>query len=323
MSHLDQTEIESKPNRENDAMSAVKKFIATAGRFFRGNPAGIIGATLVSTVIIACLAAPLLTDKDPNRRVARGHQPPSAELWFGSTRAGKDVFSQVLYGGRVSLVVAFSAALTTTILALLVGVTSGYMGGKVDEVMMAVTNIFLVLPQLPLLIILAAFLGEVGPLIIALIIGFTSWPWGARVMRSQTLVLRRKEFITSAEVMGESKWRIIVIEIIPNLISLVAGMFIGTALYAIGMQVTLEFLGLGDASVVSWGTMLYWAQATAALYVGAWWDFIIPGLFVATVGGGLALLNMSIDQVSNPKLRTGSYIKIWKRMKAEVDAKRK
>ncbi|MBU2865314.1 ABC transporter permease [Reinekea forsetii] len=304
-------------------MKLIKNFKVSAGRFFNGNPAGIIGASIVSLIIIACLAAPLLTDKDPNRRVARGHQPPSSELWFGSTRAGKDVFSQVLYGGRVSLTVAFSAALTTTILALLIGVTSGYVGGKIDEIMMAITNVFLVLPQLPLLIILAAFLGEVGPLIISLIIGFTSWPWGARVMRSQTLVIRQKEFITSAEVMGESKWRIILIEIIPNLISLVAGMFIGTALYAIGMQVTLEFLGLGDASVVSWGTMLYWAQATAALYVGAWWDFVIPGLFVAFVGGGLALLNISIDQVSNPKLRTGTYIKIWKRMKAEIDAKRK
>ncbi|MDN3647912.1 ABC transporter permease [Reinekea marina] len=304
-------------------MKLIKNFKVSAGRFFKGNPAGIIGASIVSLIIIACLAAPILTDKDPNRRVARGHQPPSSELWFGSTRAGKDVFSQVLYGGRVSLTVAFSAALTTTILALLIGVTSGYVGGKIDEIMMAITNVFLVLPQLPLLIILAAFLGEVGPLIISLIIGFTSWPWGARVMRSQTLVIRQKEFITSAEVMGESKWRIILIEIIPNLISLVAGMFIGTALYAIGMQVTLEFLGLGDASVVSWGTMLYWAQATAALYVGAWWDFVIPGLFVAFVGGGLALLNISIDQVSNPKLRTGTYIKIWKRMKAEIDAKRK
>jgi peptide/nickel transport system permease protein len=323
MTEVTTSQILSQSKKENGVMKAFKKFTAAASRFFRGNPAGIIGASIVATIIIASLAAPLITENDPNRRVARGHQAPSADLWFGSTRAGKDVFSQVLHGGRVSLMVAFSAALTTTVLALLVGVSSGYLGGKVDETMMAITNIFLVLPQIPLLIILAAFLGEVGPLIIALIIGFTSWPWGARVMRSQTLVLRRKEFITSAEVMGESKWRIVIVEIIPNLISLVAGMFVGTALYAIGIQVTLEFIGLGDASVVSWGTMLYWAQATGALYVGAWWDFVVPGLFVAFIGGGLALLNISIDQVSNPKLRTGSYIKIWKRMKAEVDAKRK
>lgn len=142
-------------------------------------------------------------------------------------------------------------------------------------------------------------------------------------MRSQTLAVRQKEFITSAEVMGESKWRIILVEIIPNLISLVAGMFVGTALYAIGAQAGLEFLGLGDPTVVSWGTMLYWAQSSAAFFVGAWWDFVVPGVFIALVGGGLALLNMSIDQISNPKLRTGSYLKIWRRQRAAVEASRK
>lgn len=304
-------------------MKSFSSFFTATSRFYKGNPAAIIGTTIVSIVIIACLLAPILAANDPNKRVARGHQAPSADLVFGSTRAGKDVFSQVLHGGRVSLMVAFSAATMTTIIALLVGVSSGYFGGKIDEVMMAITNIMLVFPQLPLLIILAAFLGQVGPFVIAMILGFTSWPWGARVMRSQTLALRNKEFITAAEVMGESKWRIIVVEIIPNLISLVAGMFVGTCLYAIGAQAGLEFLGLGDPTVVSWGTMLYWAQSSAAFIVGAWWDFVVPGTAIALMGGGLALLNMSIDQVSNPKLRTGSYIKIWRRMKAEVEAKRK
>jgi len=304
-------------------MNFLKKLKDNLARYYKGNPAAIIGSAIVGTIIVACLAAPLLTDKDPNRRVARGHQPPSAELWFGSTRAGKDIFSQVLYGGRSSLTVAFTAAAIATIVSLLVGVTSGYMGGKVDEVMMAITNIVLVLPGIPLLIILAALLGEVGPVVIAMLLGFTGWAWGARVMRSQTLAIRNKEFIIAAEVMGESKWRIITVEIIPNLISLVAGGFVGTTLYAIGAQAGLEFLGLGDASVVSWGTMLYWAQSSAAFIVGAWWDFVVPGAVIALMGAGLALLNISIDQVSNPKLRTGAYIKIWKRMKADVDAKRR
>ncbi len=241
---------------------------------------------------------------------------------MGSTRAGKDVWSQALYGGRVSLMVAFTAATVTSVIALGVGVSSGYFGGRIDEAMMAVTNVMLVFPQLPLLIILAAFLGNVGPFIIALILGLTSWPWGARVMRSQTLAIRNKEFITAAEIMGESKWRIIVIEIIPNLISLAAGMFVGTALYAIGAQAGLEFLGLGDSTVISWGTMLYWAQSSAAFLVGAWWDFIVPGVFIALVGGGLALINISIDQVSNPKLRTGTYMKRYRHLKGKVDAER-
>jgi peptide/nickel transport system permease protein len=309
--------------KESRIMNFLKKLKSNLGRYYKGNPAAIAGSLIVGTIIVACLAAPLLTDKDPNRRIARGHQPPSAELWLGSTRAGKDVFSQVLYGGRSSLTVAFSAAAIATVVSLLVGVTSGYMGGKVDEVMMAMTNIVLVMPGLPLLIILAALLGEVGPAVIAMLLGLTSWAWGARVMRSQTLALRNKEFVIAAEVMGESKWRIVVVEIIPNLISLVAGGFVGTTLYAIGAQAGLEFLGLGDASVVSWGTMLYWAQSSAAFIVGAWWDFVAPGAVIALMGAGLALINISIDQVSNPKLKTGSYIKIWRQMKADVEAKRK
>lgn len=303
-------------------MKTIHHFLTGLLKFYRGNPAGIIGSSIVALIVAACLAAPILAENDPKKRVARGHQPPSAELVFGSTRAGKDVYSQVLHGGRVSLFVAFSAATVTTVIALGIGVTSGYFGGRIDEIMMAVTNVMLVFPQLPLLIILAAFLGQVGPWVIALILGLTSWPWGARVMRSQTLAIRNKEFITAAEVMGESKWRIIVVEIIPNLISLVAGMFVGTSLYAIGAQAGLEFLGLGDPTVVSWGTMLYWAQSSAAFFVGAWWDFIVPGTVIALMGGGLALINISIDQVSNPKLRTGRYLKIWRRMKADVDAKR-
>lgn len=304
-------------------MKTIKRFLSGLRRFYQGNAAGVLGTTIVAVIVVACLAAPVLSENDPNKRVARGHQPPSAELVFGSTRAGKDIYSQVLHGGRVSLFVAFSAAIVTTVIALMVGVSSGYFGGRTDEIMMAVTNVMLVFPQLPLLIILAAFLGQVGPTIIALILGLTSWPWGARVMRSQTLALRSKEFITAAEVMGESKWRIIVVEIIPNLLSLVAGMFVGTSLYAIGAQAGLEFLGLGDPTVVSWGTMLYWAQSSAAFFVGAWWDFVVPGTVIALMGGGLALLNISIDQVSNPKLRTGPYLKIWKRMKADVEARRR
>lgn len=303
-------------------MKFLKKTLTGLRGFYRGNTTGIIGTTIVAVIVVMCLAAPLLTQYDPNKRVARGHQPPSVEHVMGSTRAGKDVWSQALYGGRVSLMVAFTAATVTSIIALAVGVSSGYFGGRTDEVMMAITNVMLVFPQLPLLIILAAFLGNVGPFIIALILGLTSWPWGARVMRSQTLAIRNKEFITAAEIMGESKWRIIVVEIMPNLISLAAGMFVGTALYAIGAQAGLEFLGLGDSTVVSWGTMLYWAQSSAAFLVGAWWDFIVPGTFIALVGGGLALINISIDQVSNPKLRTGGYMKRYLHLKEKVDAER-
>jgi len=311
-----------KPVKQNRLSVTMKKYIETMSRFYKGNPTAILGSFIVGMLIVMSLAAPLITKNEPNKRVARGHQPPSAELFFGSTRSGKDVFSQVLHGGRISLVVAFGAATITTFIAVIIGISAGYFGGRVDEILMSTTNIVLVFPQLPLLIILAAFLGQVGPVVIAMIIGFTSWPWGARIIRSQTLAIRRKEFITSAEVMGESKWRIILVEIFPNLISLVVGGFVGTSIFALISEAGLEFLGLGDPTIITWGTMLYWAQSNAAFIVGAWWDMVVPGAAIAIMGGGLALLNMSIDQISNPKLKTGAYIKIWRRMKAEIEAKR-
>lgn len=303
-------------------MKSAYAFLSGLGRFYRGNTAGIVGSTIVALILALSLAAPLLAPHDPDRRVARGHEPPSAQHILGSTRAGKDVLSQALHGGRVSLMVAFSAAALTSVIALAIGVSAGYFGGRTDEMLMAVTNIMLVFPQLPLLIILAAFLGNVGPFVIAVILGLTSWPWGARVMRAQTLSIRRKEFVTAAEIMGEARWRIIVVEVMPDLVSLAAGMFLGTALYAIGAQAGLEFLGLGDPTVISWGTMLYWAQSSQAFLVGAWWDFLVPGTLVALVGGGLALLNISIDQVSNPRLRTGPHLRRWRRLSAEVEARR-
>ncbi len=303
-------------------MKSAYAFLSGLGRFYRGNTAGIVGSTIVALILALSLAAPLLAPHDPDRRVARGHEPPSAQHILGSTRAGKDVLSQALHGGRVSLMVAFSAAALTSVIALAIGVSAGYFGGRTDEILMAVTNIMLVFPQLPLLIILAAFLGNVGPFVIAVILGLTSWPWGARVMRAQTLSIRRKEFVTAAEIMGEARWRIIVVEVMPNLVSLAAGMFVGTALYAIGAQAGLEFLGLGDPTVISWGTMLYWAQSSQAFLVGAWWDFLVPGTLVALVGGGLALLNISIDQVSNPRLRTGPHLRRWRMLSAEVEARR-
>lgn len=291
-------------------------------RFYKGNPAAIAGSLIVVCMIALTAGAHLVADNDPNRRVARGHQPPSEELLLGSTRAGKDVFSQVLHGGRVSLLVAFGAAFITTLIAVAVGVSAGYFGGKVDEFLMALTNIVLVFPQLPLLIILAAFVGQVGPLMIALIIGLSSWAWGARVIRSQTLAIRNKEFVLAAEVMGESRLRIICVEILPNLTSIVVGGAIGTCIYALIAEAGLEFLGLGDPTIITWGTMLFWAQSNSAFVVGAWWDIVVPGTAIALFGGGLALLNMSIDQIANPKLRTGNHIKVWRQMRLAADRKR-
>ncbi|WED23878.1 ABC transporter permease [Vibrio sp. JC009] len=303
----------------------MKKFKEVMGKlyaFFYGNPPAIIGGFLMAVILCGALMAPVLATHNPEKRVARPHQPPSAKHIMGTTRSGRDVYSQVLYGARKSLTVAICAGAIAMSLAVIVGVSSGYFGGKIDERLNFLTNVFLVFPQLPLLIVLAAFLGQVGSLVITVLLGITSWPWGARVIRAQTLAIRNKEFIISAEVMGESKIRIILVEILPNLISIVFGGFLGAVIYAMGAEAGLGILGLGDATEVSWGSMLYWAQTSSALYTGAWWEMMVPAIALAITGGGLALINMAIDQVSNPKLKTGPHIKLWHKLKKEADIRR-
>lgn len=300
----------------------IKQILGKTYAFFYGNPPAIIGTFLLTIILTGALFAPVFASHNPEKRVARPHVAPNVEHVLGTTRSGRDVYSQVLYGARKSLTVAISAGVIAMTIAVLVGVSSGYFGGKIDERLNFVTNVFLVFPQLPLLIVLAAFLGQVGSMVITLLLGITSWPWGARVIRSQTMAIRNKEFIISAEVMGESKIRIILVEILPNLVSIVFGGFLGTVIYAMGSEAGLGILGLGDATEVSWGSMLYWAQTSSSLYTGAWWEMLVPAMALAITGGALALINMSIDQVSNPKLRTGPHIKLWHQLKKEADKRR-
>jgi len=273
-------------------------------RAFLRNRKAAVGLAIVIFYVVVALAAPLITAHDPNKRVARPHQPPSIETVMGSTRMGRDVYTQLVWGSRTSLAVGFLAGLIVTALGTLIGVTSGYFGGKVDEILNFATNIVLVIPQLPLLLVLAAFIGEAGPLVIAIIIGLTSWGWGARVTRAQTLSLRQREFIEASRALGEPAWRMILVELLPNLLSIISLNFIGSVIYTIITEATLEFLGLGDPLAVSWGTMLYNAQITAAITVGAWWEVLAPCAAIATIGIGLSLINFGIDEVSNPRVRT-------------------
>lgn len=308
--------------RKYNYSSSTIKQLKRLYTFFYGNFPAIIGTSLITIILAGALLAPVLATHDPEKRVARPHVSPNSEHILGTTRSGRDVYSQVLYGARKSLTVAISAGVIAMTIAVLVGISSGYFGGKIDDRLNFLTNVFLVFPQLPLLIVLAAFLGQVGSFVITILLGITSWPWGARVIRAQTKAIRNKEFIISAEVMGESKIRIILVEILPNLISIVFGGFLGTVIYAMGSEAGLGILGLGDSTEVSWGSMLYWAQTSSSLYTGAWWEMLIPAFALAITGGALALINMSIDQVSNPKLRTGPHIKLWHKLNKEVNNRR-
>jgi peptide/nickel transport system permease protein len=275
------------------------------------NRKALIGVTILVLVILVAIFAPLLTEYSPTQRVGRPHQPPSADHLLGTTRLGHDVFTRLVYGARVSLAVGFGAGLLITVIGTVLGIIAGYRGGVVDEVINFFTNMVLVIPNLPLLLVLAAFIGQATPLVIAIILGFTSWAWGVRVTRAETLSVRQKDFVKSAEMLGEPAWRIMAFEVFPNLISIVGINFIGSVLFAVITEATLEFLGLGDPNTVSWGIMLYNAQNASALAVGAWWDLLSPCLALAVLGLGLALINFAIDEIANPRLRTGGMFRRW------------
>lgn len=275
------------------------------------NRKALIGVTILVIVILVAIFAPLLTEYSPTQRVGRPHQAPSADHLLGTTRLGHDVFTRLLYGARISLAVGFGAGLLITVIGTVLGIIAGYKGGVVDEVITFLTNMVLVIPNLPLLLVLAAFIGQASPLVIAVILGFTSWAWGVRVTRSETLSIRQRDFVKSAEMLGEPGWRIMAFEIFPNLISIVGINFIGSVLFAVITEATLEFLGLGDPNTVSWGIMLYNAQNASALSVGAWWDILTPCFALAVLGLGLALINFAIDEIANPRLRTGGMLARW------------
>lgn len=268
------------------------------------NRKAMIGLAIVLAYVAVALLAPFITGHDPIKRVGRPHEAPSLDHLLGTTRMGRDVFTQLVWGTRTSLFVGLMAGAIVTFIGVVLGVTAGYLGGWVDEVINFFTNIALVIPQLPLLLVIAAFAGETSPLVIALIIGLTSWAWGARVTRAQTMSLRQRDFVLASELIGEPKWRMIAVELMPNLLSIIGFNFIGSVIYTIITEATLEFLGLGNPMIVSWGTMLYNAQTASAMSVGAWWEVFAPAMAIAIIGIGLSLINFAVDEISNPRLRT-------------------
>ena len=274
-----------------------------AANWLSANPKVAFGLLIVGFFVLVAILGPIVIHYDPSAFSSDVLQSPSAAHWLGTTQTGQDVFAQVVVGTRASLLLGFVAGFLATILSVIIGLTAGYFGGLVDDVLSLFMNIFLVLPALPLAFVLAAYFPFRGPLPIAIIVTITGWAWGARVLRAQTLSMRRREYVEAARVSGETTLRIIFTEILPNEIAIVAAGLVGTVIYAVLAQVGLEFLGLGDVTIISWGTMFYWAQNNEALLLGAWWWFLAPGCCVALLGAGLAFINFGIDELANPRLR--------------------
>ena len=237
--------------------------------------------------------------------------PPSAVHWLGTTVFAQDALSQLLAATQATLFVGLLAAAIATVLSVLVGVTAGYLGGGADEGLSLVANVFLAIPGLPLLIVLADYVPSAGSsiLLVAVIIAVTAWAYTARVLRAQTLSVRNRDFVEAARVSGEGRFRIILVEVLPNLVPIVAASFLFTTLYAIYAYVAIAFLGLAGSPTSSppglwnWGEMLREGFANNAIRGGWWWWWAPPGICVALLGTGLALLNFGIDEFINPRLR--------------------
>ncbi|HEX9032958.1 MAG TPA: ABC transporter permease [Streptosporangiaceae bacterium] len=270
-----------------------------------------IGLGLALLFTILAIIGPWIAPFDPGRSVSKTigiPQPPSAAHWLGTTQVQQDVLSQLLAGGRSTILVALISGLVATALAVIFGVTAGYYGGLLDDALSMLANIFLVMPALPLLIVIFGFLSRSAnpsDLLIGLVISITGWAFGARVLRAQTLSMRNRDYVISARVIGEHGWRIMTFEILPNLTPIVATSFLFTVIYGVGTYTALSFLSVISVAHWSWGTMLYWAQsAQAAQQVHIeWWWFLPPGLAVGLFGTALALLNFGIDEFINPRLR--------------------
>jgi peptide/nickel transport system permease protein len=268
-------------------------------------PKVLFGLAIVGFFILLAIFGPMLLHTDPGTVTSARLQPPSLKHLLGTTQQGQDVLAQVVDGARISMEVGFGAGILTTLWSILVGLTGGYLSGTSSELLSMFSNVFLVIPSLPLVVILAAFLPNSGSTGIIIVITVTGWAWGARVLRAQTLSLRRRDFVEAARATGENTFKIMLYDILPNEVAIITATFLGSVVGAILTEASIAFLGLSNVTQWSWGTMLYWAQVSGAELSRAWWWFVPPGLCIALVGTGLAFINFGLDDVINPRLRTG------------------
>lgn len=278
--------------------------LTSVGSAILTNPKALAGALLLLLFTVTALGAPFIAPYDPAAELFLPMTAPSSQHLLGTTSYGQDVFSQLVWGTRESLVIGIVAGVMATIISMLVGVTAAYRGGMTDLVLSLITDIFLVMPQLPLMIVIAAYFKGSGVGVIIVVITITGWSFGARQLRSQALSLRNREYLEAARIRGERSLYIIIREVLPTMISLIAANFLGAALYAVLAAAGLQFIGLGNVNDLSWGTMLYWAENNEALTSGAspaW--AIAPGLCIAALGASFALLNYAFDEIGNPALR--------------------
>jgi peptide/nickel transport system permease protein len=262
----------------------------------------LIGLCVVGFFVLLAIFGPLLTS-DPNAISRQLNQPPSAAHWFGTTNVGQDIFAQTVAAARPTLLIGAAAGLIATAVSVIIGIGGGFLGGLADELLALLTNVALVIPTLPLVIVASRFMGSNGLTPTIFVIAFTSWAASARVLRGQTLSLRGRDYVLASRALDEPRWRIVLVELLPNEMPIIVSQFTFSMIFAILSQAGLAFLGLQSADLLTWGNILYFAQNAEALSSGQWWWFAPAGLCIALFGAGLALVNFGLDELLNPRLR--------------------
>jgi len=268
------------------------------------NPKSIVGLSILGFFVLLAIFAPVVSRFDPLAIDQQARlQPPNATHWLGTTHMGQDIFAQIAFGTRGVLIVGFAAGIIATLIAVIIGVTAGYVGGIKSESLSALSNVFLVIPGLPLMIIITSMFHNPSLMLVSSVLAITGWAWGARVLRAQTMSLRNRDFIQAARANGEPLWRIITVEMLPNLMAVIASSFVGTVTAAILGLTTLAFVGIIPVTNLNWGTILFWAQQNGA-FPDFWWWYVPAGLAIALIGMALSLINFGIDEYVNPRLRS-------------------
>lgn len=277
-------------------------------RSFRRKPIAMIGLVMLLLIIFITLFAPLVAPYDPEEqaklRVTREDilAPPDSEHLLGRDDAGKDVLTQLIYGGRVSLLVGFSASFMSLVIGASIGLIAGYYGGRIDNLLMRATDFLMVIPTLPLMLVIISVWGR-GLEKIVLVIGLLYWTYMARLVRSQVLSIKQRPFVLRARGLGARHFRIIVRHILPQVVPLIIAQGVMDVSSAIIAESSLAFLGLGDPTKISWGMMLNFAFSRA-ISSKAWWFLLPPGVSIAWVSLALVMIGTGLEEIVNPRLRT-------------------
>ncbi|MCW4050886.1 MAG: ABC transporter permease [Candidatus Bathyarchaeota archaeon] len=284
-------------------MKGVKSFAS----IYRRNKSGLLGLAILLFFIFTAIFAPILAPYDPYKRVDRPLIAPSQKYILGTNDIGQDIFSELIYGTRVSLTIGFMAAFFTVIIGTLIGVVSGFLGGVVDEVLMRFTDVVMILPSIPLMILLMALFGKQSFMIMILVLSIMGWTGTARLVRSSTLSIKERIYVEAARAIGAGDRHIITKHVLPNVSPLIMATMIYQVAGAMMAEAGLAFLGLGDPSHKSWGMILHYAETSGGWYANmgypAWWWIIPPGLCVALTVASLVLIGQAMEEIINPRLR--------------------